>query len=92
MYWNHHMTTAGWTFSLLGSILIAVAGAMVWLVSMLRSRDTALPSGLSAREILNRRLANGELTIEQHEQLRDAMDHGAASTSSAPRPHASSAS
>jgi putative membrane protein len=69
MYWGNHMTTGGWIFSIVGTLIIIalIAAAIVWLIGD-RSRQSA--PGASAREILDRRLANGELDLEQYKQLR----------------------
>jgi uncharacterized membrane protein len=85
MYWNGHMTTGGWVISILWTVIIFVliAGAIAWLVSELSNRNprrTDTTSEGSAREILDRRLAKGELTIEQHRELREAIGDGATTT------------
>jgi putative membrane protein len=76
MYWTGHMSTGGWILSVLWTLTIValVVAGIVWLVSTLGSRGTApRTSGPSARETLDRRLASGELTIEQYEKLRAAI-------------------
>jgi len=80
MYWNGHMSAAGWILSVLWTLIIvalAVAG-IVWLISALGNREDRAPtdrgSAVSAREILDRRLANGELSVEQYKQLRDTIE------------------
>ncbi len=75
MYWGDHMSSGGWIFTVLWTVIMLaiLAAAVVWIVSALRSRDTVGPSGGLSREILDRRLASGELTIEQYKQLRDAI-------------------
>jgi uncharacterized membrane protein len=91
MYWNGHMTTGGWVISILWTVIIfaLIAGAVAWLVAELSNRnprrtDTS-PEG-SAREILDRRLAKGELTVEEHKELREAIGGEALSTSREPLP------
>jgi putative membrane protein len=91
MYWNGHMTTGGWVISILWTVIIfaLIAGAIAWLVSELSGRNasTADPSSEgSAREILDRRLAKGELTLEQYKELRDTIGGEAPLTTSAPLP------
>jgi putative membrane protein len=81
------MSTAGWILSILWTLIIValVVAGIVWLVSALGSRgaDARAPSsGPSAREILDRRLASGELTLEQYHQLRDTIEDPANATSS----------
>jgi putative membrane protein len=77
MYWGNHMGTGDWVFSIFGTLIILalIVGLIVWLVSP-SSRSDASPSaaGESAREILDRRLAGGEITVEQYRQLRGALD------------------
>jgi uncharacterized membrane protein len=83
MYWNGHMTTAGWIIAVLWTVIILalIAGAVSWLVSELSSRNPSNSGGSregSAREILDRRLAKGELTVEQYKELRATIDGEAA--------------
>ena len=78
MYWNGHMTAAGWIIAILWTVIILalIAGAIAWLISALTSRSAGAPgvtSEGSAREILDRRLAKGELTLEQYRELRDEI-------------------
>jgi putative membrane protein len=85
MYWNGHMTTGGWIISILWTLIVfaLIAGAIAWLVAGLSGRNASTPdttSEGSAREILDRRLAKGELTIEQHRELREAIGDGATTT------------
>ena len=86
MYWGHHMGTGDWIFSILGTLIIVgmVVGLIAWAVPARGDRgSSAAATGDSAREILDRRLASGELTVEQHAQLREAL-------SDAPSPTANS--
>ncbi len=79
MNWSDHMGTGGWVFAILcmAIVLALVAAGFVWLVSTRGNREGGGPGpGPTAREILDRRLANGELAIEQHRQLRDALGEG----------------
>ncbi len=91
MYWNGHMSTGGWIISILWTLIIfaLIAGAIAWLVAELSGRNANganTTSEGSAREILDRRLAKGELTVEQHHELRDAIGDEVLSTSQDPRP------
>jgi uncharacterized membrane protein len=85
MYWGNHMSTGSWIFSILGTLIILglIVGLIVWIVSP-NSRSDSSPdaTGESAREILDRRLASGELTAQDYKQLREAMNDGPAPTSS----------
>ena len=72
MDWNGHMTTGAWIFSIFGALI--VLAVIVWLFSTVGSRGAGgATSGSSAGEILDRRLAGGELTIEQHGQIHKAL-------------------
>ena len=89
MDWSGHMSTAGWIFSVLWTVIIIalVVVAVVWLISALSERrDRGTAPARSARELLDERLASGELTIEQYEQLRDTLGDGSAQTGSRQRP------
>ena len=79
MYWSGHMSAAGWILSVVWTLIIialVVAGIM-WLISALGNRENRRPteegSAPSAREILDRRLASGELSVEQYKQLRETI-------------------
>jgi putative membrane protein len=84
MYWNGHMTTAGWIIAVLWTVIIFVliAGGIYWFVTALSGRTGGesphAPSEDSPREILDRRVAKGELTVEQYKQLRETLDASAA--------------
>lgn len=55
-------------------VFALIAAAVYWLATSYRagSATTGIKDA-SAREILDQRLAKGELTIEQYQQLRDAL-------------------
>ncbi len=77
MYWNDHMSAGGWIFSILGMVILVAAliGVVLWLVSERSGRRAAgtAPPVERTTEILDRRLARGELTGEEYEQLRSAL-------------------
>lgn len=80
MYWNGHMSAAGWVISILWTVIVLtlVVGGVVWLTSSLgRGGNERASSGPepSAQEILDRRLARGELTVDQYRQLQDVLGH-----------------
>jgi putative membrane protein len=69
--WSHNWSL-GWGWTLFGSIMmVAFWGALVWLFVELargagpgsRTRDEG------PKEIADRRLARGELTLEEHERI-----------------------
>jgi uncharacterized membrane protein len=96
MYWGEHMTTGDWVFSILGTLIVValVAGVVVWLVSSARtSTSTAgVPHAESAREILDRRLAGGEPTVEQYDQLLERLGEGSSPATNAQRSERAGAS
>jgi uncharacterized membrane protein len=64
MYWGNHMGAGSWIFSIICALIIValLVAAIVWLVS---SRGSTLQaSSGSANEILDRRLASGEIPSE----------------------------
>jgi uncharacterized membrane protein len=85
------MSAAGWILSVVWTVIIIalVVAGIVWLISALENREDRAPtggsSGPSAREILDRRLASGELSLEQYKQLRDTIGD-IAPTSGGPGP------
>jgi uncharacterized membrane protein len=75
MYWGDHMSTGGWIFSIFGTLIVValVFTVIYWVVSAVSDRGGDRASRESAREILDRRLASGELTPEQYAQLRATL-------------------
>jgi uncharacterized membrane protein len=75
MMYGNHMNGSGWVLSILVTIVIVglIVAAVVWLVRNLggaRHRgDTTAEAG-SARELLDRRVASGEITVDEHQALR----------------------
>jgi uncharacterized membrane protein len=84
MYWGSHMTTGGWIFSIFGTLIILglIVAAISWLI---RDRDSQTASNESAREILDRRLASSELSLEQYNEMRTTLADEQATTPD-PRP------
>ncbi len=76
MDWNGHMTTAGWIASIVWMLIIValVVAAVLFLLSGARTRGGG--DRATAREILDRRLASGELTVDEYERLRRALRDG----------------
>jgi putative membrane protein len=77
MDFSGHMTTGAWILSILGiAILVALAvGMIVVLVSAMTRPGSSRGSEHAAGEILDLRLARGELTITEYNELRDALAH-----------------
>jgi len=77
MFYQHNMGAGGWIFMALGNIVIwgLIIAFIVWLARDLRTRPHRhhITSGGSAKEILDRRLASGEINPEQYQRLRTAL-------------------
>jgi uncharacterized membrane protein len=77
MFYQHNMGAGGWIFMALGNIVIwgLIIAFIVWLARDLRTRPHRhhITSGASASEILDRRLASGEISPEQYERLRTTL-------------------
>ncbi len=78
MNWNNHMSTGGWVVSIFVLMfLIALAvGLVAWIGSRRSSGPGAGRASSDTIEILNRRLATGELSVAQYEQLRRTLNQG----------------
>jgi uncharacterized membrane protein len=74
MDWNGHMSSGGWAFSILGMIILLtlVAAAVVWIAREIGNRAGPM-AVLSEAQILDRRLASGEIKTEEYEQLREML-------------------
>jgi putative membrane protein len=79
MYWGEHMSTGGWIFSILGTLMLValVVGVVILAAQALRDRGEGTTFGPAPpetpRQILDRRLATGELTGEQYDELLDRL-------------------
>jgi uncharacterized membrane protein len=71
-YWPmHDMGAGGWVLMSLGWVL--VVGLVFWAVlSLIRSRDGDRRQA-NVREILDRRLADGAISVEEYERLHSAI-------------------
>jgi uncharacterized membrane protein len=89
MYFGNHMGTGDWIFSILGTLILIglIVALIVWAVSPRDDRGgSAAVTGESAREILDRRLASGELTAQDYKELREALsDAPSLASNSRPR-------
>ena len=66
-------------------VFALIAAAIYWLATSYRAGSTTTATkDASAREILDQRLAKGELTIEQYQQLRDTLTTPGAITTPPP--------
>jgi putative membrane protein len=73
----HSMGAGGWV--LMAFFWIAVVALIVWLIARLTTASATSPDAdrerpETPREILDRRLASGEVDPETYEQLREQLD------------------
>jgi putative membrane protein len=73
----HSMGAGGWV--LMALFWIAVVALIVWLIARLTATAADRPGAAdrrseTPREILDRRLARGEIDQETYEQLREQLD------------------
>jgi uncharacterized membrane protein len=88
---GEHMTTGGWIFMALGMLvlIVLVVVLVMWIVSQQRKPDRgALASGMSAREALDHRLVNSEITTDQYDELRKKLDASSPPATGPPAPPA----
>jgi uncharacterized membrane protein len=72
MYGGNHMSAGIW-IAIFGAVVIValIVTAIIWLLSNRGGRPKA--SAASAGEILDRRLASGEITSEQYDELSERL-------------------
>ncbi len=67
--WGHHMD--GWGGAVMGWLLVVVLVALIgWLVWAVARRSSGSVSSESAREVLDRRYARGEIDREEYLQRK----------------------
>jgi uncharacterized membrane protein len=86
MDWSGHMTAGGWIMSILWTMIIVglLIALVVWLSSSVGRPDSRASAEGSGREILDRRLARGELTTEEYARLRDVLAEGSGASDPSP--------
>ena len=72
MYWNH--MDLGWGVLMTVGWIVLIALLIVVLVNATRDRQT-----MSARDLLDTRLAAGEISVEEYERARAAITSEAGS-------------
>ncbi|MBA3808096.1 MAG: SHOCT domain-containing protein [Solirubrobacterales bacterium] len=86
MFYQHH--TGGWVFMALANIVIwgLILVFIVWLVQDLRTRRHRdhVASGMSASEILDRRLASGEIDVEEYQRLGTTLGQSSSTQPAGP--------
>lgn len=68
---HHDMGTGGWILMMLGMVIFW--GAIIALVVWVTRGGSRSPRTESPEDVLRRRLADGSITVEQHEQRRAAL-------------------
>jgi putative membrane protein len=74
MYGNH-MTTAWWILAGFGGVIVwrLILWAAFSLIAAGRDRRATRTSTADAREVLERRLALGEISLEEYDRIRTAL-------------------
>lgn len=77
--WNNHMNGWGWTMMILWTVLwIGFLAAVAWAIVQWVRGGTPVsgssPSSKTARELLDERLARGELDLDEYERRRRAIE------------------
>lgn len=79
MYWDH-MNGLGWLMMIVWSLIsIGFLGLFAWLAvqwtrTSSRVRSPSEPSATTARELLDERLARGEVDLDEYERRSEALD------------------
>jgi uncharacterized membrane protein len=76
MYYGDHMNTGGWIFMSIGMVILLVllVALVWWIVSQQRKPEQSARPHMTARETLDHRLVNGDITSEQYDELRKKLD------------------
>ncbi len=86
MMYGDHMSAGGWLLSICLTLIVVglVVAGFIWLASARArrrpARDIGLERGASAREILERRLASGEITAEHYDEVCAKLSGASASS------------
>jgi putative membrane protein len=80
MYWDH-MNGWGWTMMVLWSLIwIGFLGVVAWVAVQWARGGPATsaggrpPTGKTARELLDERLARGEIDLDEYQRRREALE------------------
>jgi putative membrane protein len=82
MYWDH-MTGWGWTMMVFWSVVwVGLLGVVIWAAAQWARGGSPGSSpqqppqpSKTARELLDERLARGEIDLDEYQRLRDAIEH-----------------
>jgi uncharacterized membrane protein len=76
MMYGNHMTTAWWILAGFGGLI--VWGLILWVafrvIAAARDRPAALGSTADASEVLDRRLARGEIGLDEYERIHSTLE------------------
>lgn len=73
--YGDHMSGSDWGLMVLWTVLaIVVVVAVIWAVLGLARREPPRERGRSGREILDERLARGEIGPDEYDRLRERLD------------------
>jgi putative membrane protein len=78
MFWYGHAGWAVWQIALTWAVMVAFWGLLIWAVYALitwgRRKPGAGAADDGARQILDERLARGEIDAGEYRRLREAME------------------
>ena len=82
MYWDHMNGWGGSMMILWTIVWVALLGLAVWAVAQWgrggrTTDDRPLSPPQTARDILDERLARGEIDVDEYQRLRDALERRA---------------
>jgi len=72
MWWDHDIGWGGWLMMTIGMAGFWILVALL-VVALMRSGRMTGPESTDARDILERRLARGEIDVEEYQQRIDAL-------------------
>jgi putative membrane protein len=73
--YGDHMSGSDWGLMVLWTVLaIVFVVAVIWAVLAVARREPSRERGRSGREILDERLARGEIDPDEYDRLRERLD------------------
>ena len=90
MMYGDHMSAGGWVFSIFVTLVVIglIVAVLIWLASARASPRSGRSIGperdASARDVLERRLASGEITADHYDEVRAKLDGASASSPNPP--------
>jgi uncharacterized membrane protein len=93
MWWNHGFWGSGWGWPVFAIMAVAMFACMAMMARMMMRHGTSRPAWETSNrdqkppeQILARRLANGEIDVEEFDRLRDALRRPGNPTTDAAEP------